>query len=102
MRQLQPLEQYIPPITVSARDIQRGYRDIFDKAKKQLRPIFVLRNNKLDVAIVDAYLLESLAKRAQAFEEAQAIEAVKVYEKEKRAGKLRKLQGISNLWPDED
>lgn len=45
--------------TVSARDIQRNYRKIFDQVKKTQKPIVVISNNKPQAAIVS---LEQLAQ----------------------------------------
>lgn len=37
---------------VSASDIQKNYRKIFDRAKRTHSPVLVLRNNKPEVAII--------------------------------------------------
>jgi len=48
------------PKTTTAREIQRNYRKIFDEVKKSKEPIFVMKNNKPEVAIIDAKELEEM------------------------------------------
>ena len=82
------------PQTVSAKDIQRNYRKIFDQAKESKKPIVVLNNNKPDVAIVDVELLESMIKQ---IELADALEAIKDYQKAKKGNKLINLRSLADL-----
>lgn len=49
---------YAFPATISARDIQRGYKKIFDTVKKTKKPIIVMANNNPQAAIVSMELLE--------------------------------------------
>lgn len=77
------------PKTTTARELQRNYRDIFDLAKKTKEPIFVMRNNKPDVAIIDVAKLEEM----------EAILAVLESREEARAGKAKILKGsLTDLW----
>lgn len=77
------------PKTASARDIQRNYRKIFDDVKKTKETVFVMKNNKPEVAIVDAKKLEEM----------EAILAVLESREEARAGKAKMLKGsIKDLW----
>ena len=51
--------QIIPfPNAVSARDIQRQYRKVFDKVKKTQKPVVVMSNNKPQAAIISLNMLE--------------------------------------------
>lgn len=46
--------------TVSARQIQRGYKKLFEKANKIKEPIIVISNNKPRGAIIGLDLLEKI------------------------------------------
>lgn len=87
----------ILPKTVSARDIQRDYRRIFNEAKTSKKPVLVLTNNKPDVVIMDVREVERLYQRAAQVETAEAIRAVRVYQREKKAGKLKQLASLKDL-----
>lgn len=82
------------PQTVSAKDIQRNYRQIFNQAKKTKKPIIVLNNNKPDVAILDVKLLESMIQR---IELTDALEAINTLEAERKSGTLKKLSSLRDL-----
>lgn len=43
--------------TISARDIQRGYKKVFEKVKKTNRPVIVMANNKPQAAIISLEML---------------------------------------------
>ncbi|HEX7456594.1 MAG TPA: type II toxin-antitoxin system Phd/YefM family antitoxin [Candidatus Nanoarchaeia archaeon] len=75
------------PKTTTARDIQRNYRKIFDEAKKSKEPVFVMKNNKPEVAIIDAKKLEEM----------EAILAVLESREEARAGKAKVLRSLKDL-----
>lgn len=77
------------PRTTTAREIQRNYRKIFDEAKKTKEPIFVMKNNKPEVAIVDAKKLSEMEA---------IMEVLDSYE-EARTGKTKELRGsLADLW----
>ncbi len=77
------------PQTTTAKDIQRNYRKVFDLAKKTKEPIFVLRNNKPEVAIIDVKKLEEM----------EAIIAVLQSKDEAKSGQVKVLNGsLTNLW----
>lgn len=80
---------YSFPKTTTAKEIQRNYRKVFDLAKKTGEPVIVMRNNKPDVAIVDAKKLEEM----------EAILAVLESREEARKGKVKLLKGsLADLW----
>ena len=87
----------ILPTTVSARDIQRDYRRVFNAAKTSKKPVLVLTNNKPDVVIMDVAEVERLYREAAQAETAEALKAVVIYKREKRAGKLKKLTSLREL-----
>lgn len=84
------------PKTYSSRDIQRNYRNIFNEAKKS-SPIVILTNNKPDVAIVDIHYLEAMQDKVRQVELEDTLEAIATYQKEKKQGKLKKLEKPEDL-----
>lgn len=79
------------PKTTTAREIQRNYKKIFDEAKRSKEPVFIMKNNKPQVAIIDA------AK----FEEMEAVIATLESREEARAGKAKLLKGsLKDLWDE--
>lgn len=86
------------PTTASVQDIQRNYRKLFDKVKATRRPLFVLRNNVAEAVIIDVQSWGALAKKIDEMEKKEALETLKIYKKEKKAGKLKVLKGkLSDL-----
>ncbi len=81
------------PETASMQDIQRNYRKLFDRVKETRNPLFVLRNNVTEAVIIDADSWKSISLKLQDKEESDALEALKIYHKEKKAGKLKVLKG---------
>lgn len=75
------------PKTTTAREIQRNYRKIFDEAKRTKEPVFVMKNNKPEVAIIDAKKLEEM----------EAITAVLESREEARRGKAKVLRSLRDL-----
>lgn len=56
------MQNYSFPTTISARDIQRGYKKVFEKVKKTKKPVVVMSNNKPQAAIVSLDMLEEYNK----------------------------------------
>ena len=79
------------PLLASVSELQRNYRSLLSRLKKVGQPIFILRKNKLQAVLVDPAKFTELAKKAQAYEEKSAQEAIQVYQTEKKAKKLTKL-----------
>lgn len=77
---------------VSVSDIQRDYRKVFDKAKRTKKPVMVMRDNKPDVAVIDAKVLAEKDKRLEELEIKDAFRAIQVAEREKKEGKLKVLK----------
>ena len=75
------------PRTTTAKDLQKNYRKVFDLAKKTGEPIVVMRNNKPDVAIVDAKKLEEM----------EAILTVLESREEARKGNVKLLRSLKDL-----
>jgi PHD/YefM family antitoxin component YafN of YafNO toxin-antitoxin module len=53
------MSPYSFPTTISARDIQRGYKKVFDTVKRTKKPVVVMANNNPQAAIIS---LEMLAR----------------------------------------
>jgi prevent-host-death family protein len=85
------------PATVSAKDIQKNYRKVFEKVKKSGKPVVVLTNNTPDVAVIGIKELDKLYKKARKIELLDALSMVDIYKKEKNSGKLKKLNSLSDL-----
>jgi PHD/YefM family antitoxin component YafN of YafNO toxin-antitoxin module len=82
--------------TTSARELQKGYRKIFNRVRETGEPVYVMSKNKLDVIIVSAEYLTNMKDQVQQ-EMLDTKEAVKVYNKEKRSNTLHKLTKPSDL-----
>lgn len=76
--------------TVSARQIQRGYKKVLEDANKSKEPIVVMANNKPLGAIISLDLLEKLQI------EAVLNEALEEY----KAGKTKKISTMGELRAD--
>ncbi len=59
------MQPYSFPATISARDIQRGYKKVFDTVKKTKQPIVVMANNKPQAAIVSVQMLREYNRLAE-------------------------------------
>lgn len=75
------------PKMTTAREIQRNYRKIFDFVKKTKEPVLVMRNNKPEVAIVDAKKLSEM----------EAILDVLESREQARRGKVKELKSFKDL-----
>ncbi|MCX6793556.1 MAG: type II toxin-antitoxin system Phd/YefM family antitoxin [Candidatus Gottesmanbacteria bacterium] len=51
------MSPYSFPTTISARDIQRGYKKVFDTVKKTKKPVVVMANNNPQAAIISVEML---------------------------------------------
>lgn len=73
--------------TVSARQIQREYKKVLERANKSKEPIIVMANNKPQGAIIGLDLLEKL-RLEEAYQEAM---------EEYRAGKTKSVDTEEDL-----
>jgi PHD/YefM family antitoxin component YafN of YafNO toxin-antitoxin module len=76
--------------TISARQIQRGYKKVFQDANKSREPIVVMSNNKPQGAIIGLDLLEKLQLDVVF---AEALEGYK-------AGKTKSISTMEELEAD--
>lgn len=75
------------PRTTTGKELQQKYRKIFDEVKETGEPVVVMRNNKPDVAIIDAKKLEEM----------EAILEVLQSREEARQGKTKVLKSLKDL-----
>lgn len=73
--------------TISARQLQREYKKVFEKANKVKRPFIVMSNNQPQGAVIGLDLLEQLQL------EAVAQEAIAEY----KAGKTQSIKNQKEL-----
>ena len=85
------------PKTVSASDIQKNYRKVFNTARRTKEPVVVLSNNKPDVAIIDYEAFENLRKAAYEAEIKDTLKAVEEGRKEYQAGKTIRAKSLADL-----
>jgi len=83
------------PTTVSAHDVQRNYRSVFNQAKNGF--VVVLTNNHPDVAIVDIDYLDDLQQKARETELKEALAAIKEYRQQKKAKTLKTCDSLADL-----
>lgn len=76
--------------TVSARQIQRGYKKVLEDANKSKEPIVVMANNKPLGAIISLDLLESI----------QLEEVLRQALIESKEGKTKKISTLEELEAD--
>lgn len=50
------------PVTISAREVQRRYKKVFETVKKTRRPVVVMANNTPQAAIISLEMLEEYNK----------------------------------------
>lgn len=81
----------------SVSDVQRDYRKVFDCAKRTKQTVMVMRDNKPDVAVIDAKVLADKEKRLEELEIEDTLRAVKEGEKEYRLGKTKTANSILDL-----
>ena len=77
---------------VSASEIQKNYRKIFNRVMRTKKPIVVMRGNRPEVAVVDVRMLDAMEKKVEKIELDEALEAVRIGEEELKNGKLKLLK----------
>ncbi|OGK21463.1 hypothetical protein A3C23_05010 [Candidatus Roizmanbacteria bacterium RIFCSPHIGHO2_02_FULL_37_13b] len=86
------------PEYVSVSDLQRNYADVLAKMKKCSQPVFILKKNKLEAVIINPLFYAQLIRQNQDTEEKMALKAIGIYQKEKKAKKLKKLSKAADLF----
>jgi|GEM_PF-1286930 len=85
------------PKMVSSKDIQVSYKRIFEEALTVNEPIFVMKNNSPQVAIVSVNYLQDLKDRIAAYEEKEALDTLSSYEEDVEKGRLVSLNSLGDL-----
>lgn len=62
----------MPPIAQVA-ELQKNYRSLFDNVKKTRRPLFLLKQNKPDVVILEPNFFQEIAQKANLYEKNKAL-----------------------------
>jgi len=86
------------PNFVSVSDLQRDYPGLLKKLKKSQEPLLILKNNSLEAVMLSPEVYNLLQEKIVEFEMKDALEAIKGYEKEKKEGKLKKLESVDELF----
>lgn len=81
----------------SVSDVQRDYRKVFDKAKKTKQTVMVMRDNKPDVAVIDAKVLVEREKRLEELEIENTLMAVAEGRREYKEGKTIKAKSLADF-----
>lgn len=84
------MQNFSLPLTVSARDIQRGYKKVFDQVKKTKRPVVVMANNTPQAAIISLEMLERYNRLKQEQELWDAIDQIRAKNKDKNQDEVMK------------
>lgn len=85
--------------TISARQIQRGYKSVLEKANKSKEPIIVMSNNKPLGAIIGLDLLEKLQLEAvlnEALEDYKAGRTKSISTKEELEADFEQMRKEAN------
>ncbi len=85
------------PKTVSASEVQKNYRKIFNLVKRTKEPVIVLTGNKPDVAIIDYNALEALRKASYEAEIEDTLRVVEEGKKEYRGARTIKANSLADL-----
>lgn len=89
---------FTPTDLVSVSDLQRNYAHLLARLNLSQKPLLVLKKNKPEAVIVLPEIFSLLVEKLRQYEEEKALEAIGIYEKEKKEKKLRKLKTIRELF----
>lgn len=89
------------PNFVSVSDLQRNYPGLLKQLKKSQKPLLVLKNNCLEAVMISPEVYKDLQNKIAEYEEKEALETIRGYEKEKKAGKLMKMKSINELFDND-
>lgn len=85
------------PKTASMQQIQRQYRTLFDDIIQSNEPLVVLNNNKPEVVIMSMEHYKDLQEKAVKWEIDDTKKVIAEGEKERKAGKLKRLNSLADL-----
>ena len=84
------MSPYSFPATISARDIQRGYKKVFDTVKRTKKPVVVMANNNPQAAIISVGMLEDYVRAQENQKVWDAIDAIRFKNRNKSFKKVYK------------
>lgn len=85
------------PQMASVQELQRSYRKLLDWVKKTKEPLYLLRNNKPEAVMLDVRKYKEMNEVILKFEEEDSLEAIRIYEQEEKAGKLKTAKSLKEL-----
>ena len=85
------------PQMASVQELQRGYRKLLDLVKKTKEPLYLLRNNKPEVVVLDVDKFGEMNKMIRKYEEEDALKMIRAYKRAKKAGKLMSVKSLSEI-----
>lgn len=86
------------PAMASISDLQRDYAALVKQVKKTGQPLLVLKKNKLEAVLLSPDTYKRIIESLENYEGKMALEAVSLYEEEKKKGKLKRLKNIDALF----
>ncbi len=89
------------PDFVSVSDLQRNYPGLLRQLKKSQKPLLVLKNNNLEAVVLSPEIYRQLMDKVAEWEMNDAMEAIKVFKKEEKAGKLKVARKASDFYRNE-
>ena len=81
----------------SISDLQRDYNGLIQRIKKFSEPVFLLRRNKPEAVLVSVDVYENLLNEKKKYEETLALLSIKEFETDKKKGKIRAGNSVSDL-----
>lgn len=85
------------PNTVSARELQRGYRDVINLAIKSHDAVILLNNSKPDAVLLSTETYNDLVSNDYIFDEAETLRLVNQARRSHQAGKSKRLKSWGDL-----
>ncbi len=85
------------PKTATTQQLQKQYRPLFNEIIQKKQPLVILNKNNPEVVIIDIETFEELLEKNRKYEEEESAKAISIYKKEKKEGKLKKLNSLADL-----
>ena len=83
--------------TISSQEFRGDLIKFINIVKKTKEPLYLLRNNKPEAVVLDVGRFTHMNGMARKAEEADTLEAIRIYEQEKKAGKLKTVKSLKEL-----
>ena len=89
------------PNFVSVSDLQRNYPGLLRQLKKSQKPLLILKNNSLEAVVISPEVYRQLMDKIAEWEINDAMESIKVFKEEEKAGKLKVAKKASDFYRNE-